>query len=341
MSDRKSDHQFSCTSFTSYTGEENKNENSGKRTSCTDKNIGEEMIATPQEWYSDIQLNRYNSGKIKLSDRTLDIKRLDDKFSLDEKLNKFQQYEKLKNRPFILKIENFLSEEECQAFIKSAKNPTQSPSGSDGKVSDFRTSIHHDRPDWNSCPTLKKVFERAKELFECLPGMKISGGWPIKYEPGGKIDIHHDAVKYGWKNATGIIYLSTVPEGKGGETRFPSLYDHPNLGHGDYDQEKDKEMTPRERVQHTLTTGKGAIVHPVAGHLVWFRNIINDVDDNTRDGCIDWCTRHEGLPPDLDVVKWFSQFRSVLHKKVKPISTFAYLEKSVAEKLSELLFKKK
>eukprot|EP00873_Tetraselmis_striata_P007995 jgi/Tetstr1/428259/TSEL_018298.t1 len=128
---------------------------------------------------------------------------------------------------------NFLSPEECDHLIDKAERtlaPSHVVNNTDGGsfLSKDRTST--------STSFLKgedEVIARIEKRISAITHIPVGHGEPLqvlKYVNGQKYDQHydyfHDDVnsapdKGGQRIATVLMYLSTVPEGGGGETTFP------------------------------------------------------------------------------------------------------------------------
>jgi prolyl 4-hydroxylase len=179
--------------------------------------------------------------------------------------------------PWIVLLENFVSEEEAdrlveigkqQGYERSADVGKEKPDGShDSLVSEARTS-HNTWCQEKSCyedPMVKPVIERIAEVSKT--GVQNSEYLQLlQYEPSQYYKQHHDYIGHhrdmpcGVRILTLFIYLNDVEEGGG--TSFPLVND-----------------------------GKGIIVQPKKGNAVLWPSVL-DNEPESKDGR----TEHEALP---------------------------------------------
>lgn len=137
--------------------------------------------------------------------------------------------------PWVVTFDNFLSDKEVAALIKTVKRwerstdvGTTNEIGETGRVlSTGRTSSNSwcDK-DCESHPNVKQVLKKI-ETITGVPKQNYESFQILRYEIGQKYDTHHDygaddiGLACGPRILTFFLYLSDVEEG--GETAFPTL----------------------------------------------------------------------------------------------------------------------
>jgi len=139
----------------------------------------------------------------------------------------------LSNTPQLLQVDNFLSPEECDQIINSAK-PGMKRSTVEVLDEGGKTKEHVDRTSTTSwlydkdCPFVKTLHERVEDLVK-VPKSYAETLQVLHYAPGQLYKVHHDYItvyndqpRYAEghnRMITVFFYLTTVEEG--GETIFP------------------------------------------------------------------------------------------------------------------------
>ena len=142
-----------------------------------------------------------------------------------------------KDAPWVITMDSFLSQEECDALIKlGAKQGYEQsedvgerlPDGTyDGKKSDGRTSTNA----WclDNCyrhPVTQRVLDRIANLTD-IPESNFEHLQLLRYEETQFYEVHHDYIEYQTDYACGVrvltvfMYLNDVEAGGG--TNFPDL----------------------------------------------------------------------------------------------------------------------
>ena len=137
--------------------------------------------------------------------------------------------------PYVLTIEDFLSNDEIRALISTVKGWQRSTDSgeinslgqSGSKLSEGRTSsTSWCDGDCESNPHVTSVYKKIEEMVN-IPRSYYESFQVLRYELGQKYEPHHDygqGDKYsaaGPRILTFFLYLSDVDEG--GETQFPAL----------------------------------------------------------------------------------------------------------------------
>lgn len=136
--------------------------------------------------------------------------------------------------PEIQEIEKFLSEEECDQLISSARNRLQVSeiyAGNSNIVDDTRKSMQAWMKDDDNEVSLK-IAKKTSEIAK-LPSENSEDLQVVNYTDGGYFKPHYDACEgseefcklmnksAGPRNITFLVYLNDNYEG--GETHFPNL----------------------------------------------------------------------------------------------------------------------
>jgi len=179
--------------------------------------------------------------------------------------------------PWVVLLQNFVTEEEADRLVELGKNQgyersadvgKENPDGShDSLVSESRTS-HNTWCQDPSCyqdPLVKPVIDRIAEVTKT--SVKNSEYLQLlQYEPGQYYVQHHDFIPHhrdmpcGVRIMTLFIYLNNVEEGGG--TSFPLVND-----------------------------GKGIVVQPKKGNAVLWPSVLDEAPESKDDR-----TDHEALP---------------------------------------------
>lgn len=132
----------------------------------------------------------------------------------------------------LIEINNFLSDEDCEKVIDTARN-ILFPSVVTMEITDV-VSNHKDRICQLAWPKKQEyeVLQRISVKLSELTNLPIENQEPLQvihYDVGGEYKSHFDAfckeseniIKYGNRITSVIIYLNDVEEG--GQTNFPKL----------------------------------------------------------------------------------------------------------------------
>ena len=144
--------------------------------------------------------------------------------------------------PLVYYVDNFLTDDECERVIDSAKTDSEwrmrslQESKVLGSAGAFFSTVRIAKNTWvgNQHPKLKPILDRITELVR-IPLQNAESLQIVHYEPGGKYEAHYDSFEYGnvstWKTTTDgnngqrtltvLLYLNTPEEG--GDTSFPEL----------------------------------------------------------------------------------------------------------------------
>ena len=189
--------------------------------------------------------------------------------------------------PWVITIDNFLTDEECDFLIEAGKQlgyerSVEVKTSKDGKlgeayISEFRTSsnawcngyIISSDNSTESCKDslLVRNVKEKMELFTSVPPANSEDLQLLNYDPGQFYKVHHDYIaahaplQSGPRILTMFLYLNDVEEGGG--TRFPELAPH----------------------------AKPLTVDPKKGKALLWPSIL---DENPT--MKDWWTIHEALP---------------------------------------------
>ncbi len=201
--------------------------------------------------------------------------------------------------PRVLIIENFLTPEECQSIILASQTQglehSTLHSGATAKQTrdlSTRSSSNTWLPRDTNALTEKvyqlsaKVMGLDPELFQKFHDSSAhhhsiaESLQVVRYKKGGEeYQPHHDfiypSINHRYQPtrfATLLVYLNTVPEGQGGETRFPRAVNNYNA--------------------------EGLEVQPKAGRAVLFYNVLED-------GNVDDLSQH-GSNPTMEHEKWLA-----------------------------------
>lgn len=201
--------------------------------------------------------------------------------------------------PRVLIIDNFLSPEECQSIIQTSQTQglehSTLHSGATAKQTrdlSTRSSSNTWLPRDTNALT-EKIYQQAARVMGLDPELfqKFHDSSPhhhsiaeslqvVRYKRGGEeYQPHHDFIYPSINNryqptrfATLLMYLNTVPEGQGGETRFPRAVNNYNA--------------------------EGLEIQPKVGRAVLFYNLLED-------GNVDDLSQH-GSNPTRDHEKWLA-----------------------------------
>lgn len=166
--------------------------------------------------------------------------------------------EVLNEEPLIMKFDQVLSDDECQALIDAASPRLQRSKLANKEVSQIRTSSGMFFNE-NESPFIVEIEQRISSLMH-VPIAHAEGLQLLHYEPGEQFKAHYDFFgpnhpsSLNNRISTLIIYLNDVEEG--GETTFPDL---------------------------------GIVVKPVKGSAVYFEYFYSNQAINER-------TLHSGEP---------------------------------------------
>ncbi len=131
----------------------------------------------------------------------------------------------LNEEPLIMKWENVLSDEECQALIASAAPRLERSRLANKEVSQIRTSSGMFF-DENESPFIHEMEKRVSSFMH-VPLSHAEGLQVLHYQPGQEFKEHYDYFGPNHPSSknnrisTLIMYLNDVEEG--GETTFPRL----------------------------------------------------------------------------------------------------------------------
>lgn len=141
----------------------------------------------------------------------------------------------LSEQPYILRLDNFMTDEEINAVLSTVKpferSTDQGKKDADGKmekvVSAGRTSSNSwCRAECEGNPLVTRIVARVEE-FVSVPRANFESFQVLEYQLGQKYDTHHDMNEKdndspaGPRILTFFLYFSDVEEG--GETNFPRL----------------------------------------------------------------------------------------------------------------------
>lgn len=133
--------------------------------------------------------------------------------------------EVLYEEPLIVRFENVLSHEECDALIESAKCRLQRSKLANKEVSQIRTSSGMFFEE-NESPLIHDIEQRVAQLMH-LPIDHAESLQVLRYEPGQEFKAHFDYFSTDHPSSnnnrisTLVLYLNDVEEG--GNTTFPNL----------------------------------------------------------------------------------------------------------------------
>jgi prolyl 4-hydroxylase len=133
--------------------------------------------------------------------------------------------EVLQEEPLIVKFNNVLSDEECQALINSASSRLERSKLAKKEVSQIRTSSGMFFEE-NESPLIAEIEKRIASLMH-LPMEHAEGLQVLHYEPGQEFKAHFDYFGPNHPSSSNnristlVIYLNDVEEG--GATTFPNL----------------------------------------------------------------------------------------------------------------------
>lgn len=133
--------------------------------------------------------------------------------------------EVLNEEPLIVKFQNVLSEDECNALIERSKNRLKRSKLANQEVSAIRTSSGMFFEE-NESPLIAQIEQRISALMH-LPLKNAEGLQVLHYEIGQQFKPHFDYFKEdnpkseNNRISTLVIYLNDVEAG--GETTFPNL----------------------------------------------------------------------------------------------------------------------
>lgn len=142
--------------------------------------------------------------------------------------------------PWILTIDNFLTDEECDEIIQLGYNEGYKRSqdisndkNDDGSFKGYKNDRRTSKNAWcsnrNNCrekPVIQRVHDRIEQITQ-ISALNSEDFQILKYEEGEFYREHHDFIEHQVDRACGpriltvFLYLSDVEEGGG--TRFPSL----------------------------------------------------------------------------------------------------------------------
>ncbi len=131
----------------------------------------------------------------------------------------------LNEEPLVMKFDQVLSDDECQALIESASSRLTRSKLANKEVSQIRTSSSMFF-DANESPFIVAIENRIASLMH-VPRSHSEGLQILHYEPGQEFKPHHDYFgphhpsSRNNRISTLIMYLNDVEEG--GETTFPRL----------------------------------------------------------------------------------------------------------------------
>eukprot|EP01036_Dinobryon_divergens_P028413 gene28414-37350_t len=155
--------------------------------------------------------------------------------SIESRFGKKYGIEVISRSPWVVTLENFLSDREAAALISTVKKWERSTDtgltnefGETGRIlSNGRTSSNSwCTGDCEKHPDVRRVLSKI-EAVTGVPKRNYESFQVLKYETGQKYNVHHDygkedvSLACGPRILTFFLYLSDVEEG--GETAFPSL----------------------------------------------------------------------------------------------------------------------
>lgn len=195
---------------------------------------------------------------------------------------------KIHDNPYIVKIKNFVSDEEIDELMRLAKGKFERSNivlNGQLRYDDMRTSstaylMQDGLPD--NYGILENLIERVQYLTNCKRE-EIEGMMAVRYKYGEKFDAHVDYFgkdeigkldNGGQRIGTFFIYLNSLSSDEGGETEFTKLGIKSKPRKGDaiffWDRDpKTKEMLPLTEHRGNPVTKKGTIKY---GANLWVRS---------------------------------------------------------------------
>lgn len=232
----------------------------------------------------------------------------------------------LSTHPRVFELDNFLAEDECAHMIARAQreNLVESTVGSE-QAAAIKSALRTSSQAWvgpgqhNDDDVFSRVRRRVVEITR-LNESVAEDTQIVRYLPGqhymphldytdsaGKSDPNPYYAAGGNRFVTVLYYLSDMPDGAGGETRFPyansTLSSRP-VGEGRFDAP----------VPVCSEAAQGLRVQPRRGRAVLFYNLLEE--RRFEEGRGDRASLHVGCPPTQDTEKWLAN-QWVRNKRVQ------------------------
>ena len=227
----------------------------------------------PKVWEQPGQLDRFFERIVVASNYSSNITVLSGPADRIRTLKNVSNTSAIPDGPWILSIENFLSDDECEHLIRMGERLGYERSlglkrQKDGSERDEEVRSRTSSNTWcmDECyehPETRQIAERVQELTgHTIPEANCEHWQLLKYDEGQEYREHSDYIKHQLERAEGVriltifFYLNTA---EGGGTRFPRLND--------------------------LT------VEPVRGRAVLWPSVLNESPDGP-----DERTNHQAMP---------------------------------------------
>jgi prolyl 4-hydroxylase len=143
--------------------------------------------------------------------------------------------------PWLIQLENFLTDEECDEMISQTKTAIEDKEGkgysllADDEYGDEQGGACQSTQAWcdpDDClqePVLKRAWKKMEELVDLPFDTHTENVHFIQYVPGQKYGRHTDAIPNEYKSLYGprlftlLFYLNDIADGNGGQTCFPLI----------------------------------------------------------------------------------------------------------------------